>query len=101
MFAPFVSGVAVAAGAVELALVGAIVPEAVEITVVANGCTEDSPAVGRTVFTVPVVTALDVAESVGVIVEEASVSAKMPAIPLDVVAVVALETVVDAVPDGV
>jgi hypothetical protein len=90
MFAPSVSGVAVGNAAVEFALVGEIVPSEVETTVVANGCTEDSPAVGKTVLTVPTVAGRLVGLSVGVIVEEDSVSAKMPATPLEAAAPLAL-----------
>jgi hypothetical protein len=105
MLAPSTSGATVGKEAVEFALVGAIVPEDVETTVVANGCTDDSPAVGRTVFTEPAVAGRLVGLSVGVIVDEDSVSAKTPPALLvaaaDDVDVVRLETVTERDTDGV
>lgn len=79
MFAPSVSGVAEGAAPVEFRLVGAIVAEGLTMLSVAKGTMEDSPSVGRTVLTVPTVAGALVGESVGVMVDDARVSAKIPA----------------------
>lgn len=85
-----------------LTLVGAIVPEAVEITVVAKGCPE---RVVIAVLIVPVVAGDLVGESVGVIDDDDKVSAKPPGTDCEIrpTEVVGLEAPVGpaAVCDGV
>lgn len=78
IFVPVGRAEAVGATAVPLALVGEIVADVVDITVVGNGTTEGFPPDGSPVFMVPVVAGATVGESVGVIDLDERVSANIP-----------------------